>query len=41
MHFPIPLTGGRTCATAWEPPAECSVKIQNVTTKRDITEIGI
>jgi hypothetical protein len=41
MRFPIPSSGGRTCAISWKPPTESSVQVEDITTKGDVTEIEV
>lgn len=41
MRFPIPPSGVNACALSWRPPPEFSVRVKDVTTKGDITEIEV
>ncbi|KAJ2983027.1 hypothetical protein NQ176_g985 [Zarea fungicola] len=41
MRFPIPSTGANACALYWRPPPESSPRVEDLTTKGDITEIEV
>ena len=41
MRFPVPPTGLNTCSLYWQPPAERSVRVNDVTTKGGVSEIEV
>lgn len=41
MRFPIPSNGVNACALSWRPPPEFSARVDDITTKGDVTEIEV
>ncbi|KAF4124341.1 hypothetical protein GMORB2_5007 [Geosmithia morbida] len=41
VRFPVPSGGVDTCALSWRPPPEFSARVEDLTTKGDVTEIEV
>ncbi|KAI8303242.1 hypothetical protein K4K61_007248 [Colletotrichum sp. SAR11_59] len=41
MRFPVPSAGVNACAIFWKPPPENSVRVKDLATKGDITEVEV